>query len=143
MEVNIMSKSINKKFRSTVNAGTVGLFSYSPNCKLQQHAIHDIRMRFTPNGNKYANILDHMIKTGKAKSGKTMRQVYKYLYTWMLDTGVTRFDCPKFNANCKYTIILGDDGELYITNVTRDKQFPKSINEMMLEEERHRKWEEE
>ena len=66
-----MSKSISKMFRSTVNASTVGLFSYSPNCKLQQHAIHDIRMRFTTHGNKYVGILDHMIKTGKAKSGST------------------------------------------------------------------------
>ena len=118
-----MSKSISKKFRSTVNANTVGLFSYSPNCKLQQHAIHDIRMRFTREGNKYANILDRMIKTGKAKSGKTMRQVYKYLYTWMLDTDVSSFDCPKFNANCKYTVEF-DNGELYVTNVTRNKRNP-------------------
>ena len=138
-----MSKFISKKFRYTINTNTVDLFSYSPNCKLQQHVIHDIRIRFTPRGNKYANILNNMIRTGKAKSGKTMRQVYKYLYTLMLDTGATRFGCPKFNADCKYTVELGDDGELYITNVTRNKQLPKSINEMMLEEERHRKWEEE
>lgn len=137
-----MSKSISKMFRSTINTDTVGIFSYSPNCKLQQHAIHDIRMRFTTHGNKYVGILDHMIKTGKAKSGSTMRQVYKYLYTWMLDTGATSFCCPKFNTDCKYKVSIGDDGELYITNVTRDKQYPLYNNEMILKEERHRKWEE-
>ena len=137
-----MSKSISKMFRSTINADTVWLFSYSPNCKLQQHAIHDISMRFTTHGNKYVGILDHMIKTGKSKSGKTMRQVYKYLYTWMLDTGATSFCCQKFNTDCKYTVSIGDDGELYITNVTRDKQYPLSNNKMILKEERHRKCEE-
>lgn len=138
-----MSKFINKKFRSTVNTTSVGLFNWSEGCTMQQHCIHEIRIRFTRKGNKYANVLNHMIKTGKAKSGSTMRQVYKYMYTLMLDSGATRFGCPKFNTNCKYTVSIGDDGELYITNVTRDKKFPKSINEMMLEEERRRKWEEE
>ena len=47
-----------------------------------------------------------------------------------------------YNAKCKYIVELGHDDKLYITNVSRKKRLPKSINERMLEEERHHKWEE-
>ena len=60
-------------------------------CGNEQHAV---RTRFTRKGNKWANVLDRMINTGK-----TMRQIYRYCQVWLSDIGATDFSCPKFNQN--------------------------------------------
>lgn len=107
-----------------------------------EHEKHDINLIFTRKGKKYSAMLRHMVNYGNAKSGATMRQIYRYCYQYLFDKGWTQFYPPVFNAKCKYIVELGNDNKLYITNVSRRKRLPKSINERMLEEERHHKWEE-
>lgn len=107
-----------------------------------EHEKHDANLIFTRKGKKYSAMLRHMVNYGNAKSGATMRQIYRYCYQYLFDRGWTQFCLPAFNAKCKYIVELGHDDKLYITNVSREKRFPKSINERMLEEERYHKWEE-
>lgn len=86
---------------------------------------HDRSMIFTRKGKKYSNMLRHMVNHGNAKSGKTMRQIYRYCYQYLFDKGWTQFYPPAFNVKCKYIVELGDDRCLYITNVTRNKRYHK------------------
>ena len=76
---------------------------------------HDRSMIFTRKGKKYFTMLRHMVNHGKAKSGKTMRQIYRYCWTWLMDQGYTgNFDMPLFNAKARYTADM-DNGVIYIS----------------------------
>ena len=105
---------INKNFRKSINANALSFYALTVSA--EEHDVHDIRARFTRKGNKWANALAHMLDTGKAKSGKTMRQVYKYCQTWLMDQGYTNFGMPSFNSKAKYTANI-HDGVIYISRV--------------------------
>ena len=84
---------------------------------------HDYNMIFTRKGKKYSAMLRHMVNHGNAKSGKTMRQIYRYCYQYLFDRDWTQFYPPVFNPKAKYIVELGDDNHLYIKNVTKDKRY--------------------
>ena len=104
----------NYNFRKSINANALSFYALTVSA--EEHNVHNIRARFTRKGNKWANVLAHMLDTGKAKSGKTMRQVYKYCQTWLMDQGYTDFGMPSFNAKAKYTVDMCD-GVIYISRV--------------------------
>lgn len=106
--------NINRNFRNTITADVLSFYSLTVSA--EEHNVHNIRTRFTRKGNKWANVLDRMISTGKTKSGKTMRQIYRYCHVWLSDIGATDFGCPKFNPNAKYTVDV-DEGKIYIHRV--------------------------
>ena len=111
-----MVSKINRRFRSFITADTLSFYGLT--ISAEQHNVHDIRMRFTRKGNKWANTLAHMLDTGKSKSGKTMRCIYKYCWTWLMDQGYTgNFDMPLFNTKARYTANMDDDGVIYIHRV--------------------------
>lgn len=103
--------TINKNFRNTITANVISM------CGNEQHDVHAIRIRFTRKGNKWFSVLDRMINTGKAKSGKTMRQIYRYCQVWLSDIGATDFGCPKFNPNANYAVDVDDEGKIFIHRV--------------------------
>lgn len=130
-----MVSNINRRFRNFITADALSF--YAINIAAEQHNVHDVRVRFTRKGNKWANVLAHMLDTGKAKSGKTMRQIYRYCWAWMKDRGYAGdFDMPLFNAKAKYSVYMDDDdnGIIYVTNVSTNKRYPLSINERMIKE---------
>lgn len=103
--------TISKKFRDTITEDTISM------CGNEQHDVHAIRTRFTRKGNKWANVLAHMLDTGKSKSGKTMRRIYRYCQVWLSDIGATDFGCSKFNPNANYAVDVDDEGKIYINRV--------------------------
>lgn len=131
-----MVSKINRRFRSFITADTLSFYALT--ISAEQHNVHDIRVRFTRKGNKWANVLFHMLDTGKAKSGKTMRQIYRYCWAYMKDRGYAGdFDIPLFNTKAKYSVYMDDDnGIIYVMNVSANKRYPLSINEMMIKEEK-------
>lgn len=131
-----MVSKINCRFRSFITADALSFYAIT--ISAEQHNVHDVRVRFTRKGNKWANVLAHMLDTGKAKSGKTMRQIYRYCWAYMKDRGYAGdFDMPLFNAKAKYSVYMDDDnGIIYVTNVSANKRYPLSINEMMIKEEK-------
>ena len=131
-----MVSNINRRFRNFITADTLSFYAFT--ISAEQHNVHDVRVRFTRKGNKWANVLFHMLDTGKAKSGKTMRQIYRYCWAWMKDRGYAcNFDMPLFNAKAKYSVYMDDDnGIIYVTNVSTNKRYPLSINEKMIKEEK-------
>ena len=132
-----MVSNINRRFRNFITADTLSFYAFT--IAAEQHNVHDIRVRFTRKGNKWANVLFHMLDTGKAKSGKTMRQIYRYCWAYMKDRGYAGdFDMPLFNAKAKYSVYMDkddDNGIIYVTNVSTNKIYPLSINERMIKEE--------
>lgn len=132
-----MTSNINRRFRNSITAEMLSF--YALNISTEQQNVHDVRVRFTRKGNKWANVLAHMLDTGKAKSGKTMRQIYRYCYSWMKDRGYAgNFDMPLFNAKAKYSVYMDtddDNGIIYVTNVSTNKRYPLSINERMIKKE--------
>jgi hypothetical protein len=131
-----MVSNINRRFRNFITADTLSFYAFT--IAAEQHNVHDIRVRFTRKGNKWANVLFHMLDTGKAKSGKTMRQIYRYCWAYMKDRGYAGdFDIPLFNTKAKYSVYMDDDnGIIYVMNVSANKRYPLSINEMMIKEEK-------
>ena len=111
-----MVSNINYGFRKSITADMLSFYALT--IAEEQHNVHDIRVRFTRKGNKWANVLAHMLDTGKAKSGKTMRQIYRYCFAWMKDRGYAgNFDMPSFSTKAKYTVHMDDDGVIYISRV--------------------------
>ena len=105
--------NINRDFRNSITSDVLSLCSLTVSA--EENSVHNIRTRFTRKGNKWANVLDNMLDTGKAKSGKTMRQIYRYCWTWLMDQGYTgNFDMPLFNAKARYTADI-DNGVIYIS----------------------------
>lgn len=133
-----MVSNINRRFRNFITADTLSFYAIT--ISAEQHNVHDVRVRFTRKGNKWANVLFHMLDTGKAKSGKTMRQIYRYCWSYMKDRGYAGdFDMPLFNAKAKYSVYMDkddDNGIIYVTNVSANKRYSLSINEMMIKEEK-------
>lgn len=131
-----MVSKVNRRFRKFITADALSFYALS--IAEEQHNVHDVRVRFTRKGNKWANVLFHMLDTGKPKSGKTMRQIYLYCWAWMKDRGYAgNFDMPLFNAKAKYSAYMDkddDNGIIYVTNVSANKRYPLSINEMMIKE---------
>ena len=132
-----MVSNINRRFRKFITADALSFYALS--IVEEQHNVHDIRVRYTRKGNKWANVLFHMLDTGKSKSGKTMCQVYRYCRAWMKDRGYAgNFDMPLFNAKAKYSVYMDendDNGIIYVTNVSANKRYPLSINERRIKEE--------
>lgn len=124
-----MVSNINYGFRKSITADMLSFYALT--IAEEQHNVHDIRVRFTRKGNKWANTLAHMLDTGKAKSGKTMRQIYRYCWAWMKDRGYAgNFDMPLFNEKAKYSVYMDtndDNGIIYVTNVSSNKRYPLSI----------------
>ena len=124
-----MVSNINYGFRKSITADMLSFYALT--IAEEQHNVHDIRVRFTRKGNKWANVLAHMLDTGKAKSGKTMRQIYRYCWAWMKDRGYAgNFDMPLFNENAKYSVYMDtddDNGIIYVTNVSSNKRYSLSI----------------
>ena len=124
-----MVSNINRNFRNSITADMLSFYALT--IAEEQHNVHDIRVRFIRKGNKWANVLAHMLDTGKAKSGKTMRQIYRYCWAWMKDRGYSgNFDMPLFNEKAKYSVYMDkddDNGIIYVTNVSSNKRYPLSI----------------
>lgn len=130
-----MVSNINRRFRNFITADVLSF--YAINISAEQHNVHDVRVRFTRKGNKWDNVLFHMLDTGKAKSGKTMRQIYRYCWAWMKVRGYAGdFDMPLFNTKAKYSVYMDDNGIIYVTNVSTNKRYPLSINERRIKEEK-------
>lgn len=110
-----MVSNINRRFRNFITADALSFYALT--ISAEQHNVHDVRVRFTRKGNKWANVLFHMLDTGKPKSGKTMRQIYRYCWAWLSDIGATDFGCPKFNPNANYAVDVDDEGKIYINRV--------------------------
>ncbi len=111
-----MVSNINYGFRKSITADMLSFYALT--IAEEQKNVHDVRMRFTRKGNKWANTLAHMLDTGKAKSGKTMRQIYRHCWSWMKDRGYSgNFGMPSFSAKAKYTVNMDDDGVIYISRV--------------------------
>ena len=132
-----MVSKINRRFRKFITTDSLSFYTLS--IAEEQHNVHDVRIRFTRKGNKWANVLVHMLDTGKPKSGKTMRCIYKHCWAWMKDRGYAgNFDMPLFNAKAKYSVYMDkddDNGIIYVTNVSANRRYPLSINERMIKEE--------
>ena len=124
-----MVSNINYGFRKSITSDMLSFYALT--IAEEQQNVHDVRMRFTRKGNKWANVLAHMMETGKAKSGKTMRQIYRYCWSWMKDRGYAgNFDMPLFNEKAKYSVYMDtddDNGIIYVTNVSSNKRYPLSI----------------
>lgn len=124
-----MVSNINYGFRKSITSDMLSFYALT--IAEEQQNVHDVRMRFTRKGNKWANVLAHMMDTGKAKSGKTMRQIYRYCWSWMKDRGYAgNFDMPLFNEKAKYSVYMDtddDNGIIYVTNVSSNKRYPLSI----------------
>ena len=120
-----MVSNINYGFRKFITADMLSFYALT--IEEEQHNVHDIRVRFTRKGNKWANTLAHMLDTGKAKSGKTMRQIYRYCWAWMKDLGYAgNFDMPLFNEKAKYSVYMDtddDNGIIYVTNVSANNSI--------------------
>lgn len=130
-----MVSNINRRFRNFITADALSFYALT--VPEEQYNVHDIRIRFTRKGNKWANVLFHMLDTGKPKSGKTMRQIYRYCWAWMKDRGYAGdFDMPLFNAKTKYSVYMDNDdnGIIYVTNVSANKRYPLSINKRTIKE---------
>ena len=111
-----MVSKINRRFRSFITADALSFYSLT--IAAEQNNVHDVRVRFTRKGNKWANVLAHMLDTGKAKSGKTMRRIYRHCWAWMKDREYAgNFGMPSFSAKAKYTVHMDDDGVIYISRV--------------------------
>ena len=111
-----MVSKINRNFRNSITADMLSFYALT--ISAEQQNVHDVRMRFTRKGNKWANVLAHMLDTGKAKSGKTMRRIYRHCWTWMKDREYAgNFGMPSFSAKAKYTVHMDDDGVIYISRV--------------------------
>lgn len=111
-----MVSNINRRFRNFITADMLSFYALT--ISAEHKNVHDVRMRFTRKGNKWANVLAHMLDTGKAKSGKTMRRIYRHCWAWMKDRGYAcNFGMPSFRAKAKYTVNMDDDGVIYINRV--------------------------
>ena len=111
-----MVSNINYGFRKSITADMLSFYALT--ISAEQQNVHDVRVRFTRKGNKWANVLAHMLDTGKAKSGKTMRRIYRHCWAWMKDREYAgNFGMPSFSAKAKYTVHMDDDGVIYISRV--------------------------
>lgn len=106
-----MVSNINRRFRNFITADALSFYALT--ISAEQHNVHDVRVRFTRKGNKWTNVLFHMLDAGD-------------------------FDMPLFNAKAKYSVYMDkddDNGIIYVTNVSANKRYPLSINERMIKEE--------